>query len=103
MDSFRIFNGVTHVEPIYKIGGLKVSKPVGMLFFVYVVAVSALVMYGSVSGNWIPMFVVGVSAGIVLAAVVILDAKLRSYGLRDVMVQIRLLYDAARKPMNRNY
>lgn len=103
MDSFRIFNGVTYVEPIYKVAGMKVSKPVGLIFFVYVATISALVMYASTSGYWSPVWLFGVPAGIVMAALVILDARLRSYGLRDVMIQIRLLRAAARKPITKNY
>ena len=103
MDTYRIFNDVSRVEPLYKVAGANVSKPVAWLFAGYVLAVFVGAIVFSQTGTWIPMALIGVVGGVLIAALLVLDMRLRGHGLKNVMVQIRLLHSAARSPMSRNY
>ncbi len=103
MDSYRIFNDISRVEPLYKVGGMKVSKPVAWVFAGYVLALFLGAVLMAEADTWVPLAVIGVVGGLTMAFLLVLDARLRAHGLKNVAVQAKLLHRSARRPMSRNY
>lgn len=103
MDSYRFFNNVGKIEARYKVLGNKVSKPVAWVSLGYLGVILIAVLVWSQTDIWMPIAVVGVAGGLFLAILLILDARLRGYGLQNVWVQAKLLRRAAKEPMSKNF